>query len=287
MKKYVIWLLTGLAALCTFACNDGHDGYTAPEAAREALATRYPDAARVSWKSKNGYAVADFERPDKQLPGGRSDCKAWFDPAGQWYMTEQEIAFGALPEAVRSAFAATEYASWRIDDTERIERNGLETIYVIECEQRETEIELYYTADGKLIRTVVDTDDEDDFEQLLPGTLPSAIAAYIAGHYPAARILEIDRQGSTGVVEVEILDGTKLRELYFVTDKWVRTETEIGLDELPAAVLAAIEASEYGSWAIEETEFVEEPSRSYYLVELELGPREVKLCIDAEGNLLG
>lgn len=285
MKKTFILLLTAIAALCAFACNDD-DGYSAPDAVREALKTRYPDAEHVTWKSKNGYAIADFDRPDNRLPEGRSDCKAWFSPAGTWYMTEQEIAFEALPEAVRTAFAATEYASWRIDETERFDRDGLETLYVIECELRDTEVELYYTADGRLIRSVVDTDEEDDFEQLLPGKLPNGVAAYIAERYPAARILEIDRQGSTGVFEVEILDGTKLRELYFVADKWVRTETEIGLNEVPAAVLAAIEASEYGSWAIEETEFVEEPTRSYYLVELELGPREVKLRIDAEGNLL-
>ncbi len=285
MKKYLIWLLTGLATLGAFACNDD-DGYSAPDAVREALKNRYPDAEHVTWKSKNGYAVADFDRPDNRLPRGRSDCKAWFSPAGTWYMTEQEIAFEALPEAVRTAFAATEYASWRIDETERFERDGLETLYVIECELRDTEVELYYTADGRLFRTVVDADDRDDFEQLLPGTLPNGVAAYIATHYPAARILEIDRKGSTGAIEVEILDGTKLRELYFVADKWVRTETEIGLDELPAPVLAAIGRSEYASWAIEETDFVEEPTRSFYLIELELGPREAKLRIDPAGNIL-
>ena len=51
-------------------------------------------------------------------------------------------------------------------------------------------------------------------------------------------------------------------------------------------MLAAIGRSEYASWAIEETDFVEEPTRSFYLIELELGPREAKLRIDPAGNIL-
>ena len=44
-----------------------------------------------------------------------------------------------LPEAVRTAFAATEYAAapWSVDDVDMLEREGVETVYVIEVEKHE------------------------------------------------------------------------------------------------------------------------------------------------------
>ena len=53
-------------------------------------------------------------------------------------MTETEIRFDALPQAVREAFAASEYASWRVDDrVDVLYRAGdvEPEIYVIEVEQ--------------------------------------------------------------------------------------------------------------------------------------------------------
>lgn len=287
MKKHLLHLMLGLLVACAAtACESDDDGYKAPEAVQKALLARYPDATRIGWKQQNGYEKADFERPDTQLPGGYSDCTAWFDGSGDWHMTESEIAFATLPQAVRDAFAASEYASWHIDEVERIERKGLETLYNIEIEGRsatgaETDVELYYTADGILVRTVVDRDDD---EMLLPEALPEAVRSYIDANYPNARIVEIDRDRTLGLLEVEILDGRTERELYFAGSEWVRTVTDMQPADLPAAVREAIAASEYASWTIDDVDFVEEPTRSYWRVEVESGGREVRLAYDAAGN---
>ena len=96
--------------------------------------------------------VADFSLAGTRVGAqhGGSDLSAWFDNGGEWYMTQTDIPFTMLPEAVRTAFAATEYAAvpWSVDDVDMLEREGVETVYVIEVEKydngRETEIDLYY-----------------------------------------------------------------------------------------------------------------------------------------------
>lgn len=175
MKRLLMQTLCCLTLLFAACSDDDHDGPTVPEAARQALLTRYPEALRISWERKGGYEVAEFELPDTQLPDGRSDCKAWFDASGRWYMTEREIAYAALPAAVRTAFAASEYADRHIDDVARIERNSAETLYLIECEGgAEPDTELFYTADGTLFRSIVESDGRDSVETLLPDAPPSS-----------------------------------------------------------------------------------------------------------------
>ena len=47
-----------------------------------------------------------------------------------------------------------------------MERTGVETIFVIEVENQNQEIDLYYSADGTLIKSIVDTDDAVSYTHL-------------------------------------------------------------------------------------------------------------------------
>lgn len=98
---------------------------------------RYPAATDVVWRTSGNYSVAEFSLPAVRVAvhGGR-DHAAWFDDGGEWYMTETDIVFGSLPSAVQAAFRDSEYAGWRIDDVDMLEREGVETVYVIEAEGR-------------------------------------------------------------------------------------------------------------------------------------------------------
>ena len=40
------------------------------------------------------------------------------------------------------------------DDVDKLERTGVETIFVIEVENQNQEIDLYYSADGTLIKSI-------------------------------------------------------------------------------------------------------------------------------------
>ncbi len=95
-------------------------------------------------------------------------------------MTETDILFTMLPEAVRTAFGATEYASapWTVDDVDKLEREGVETVYVIEAEKHEngleTEVDLYYSPDGVLVKKIVDAGGDYDYGDYIPPSLRRA-----------------------------------------------------------------------------------------------------------------
>lgn len=107
----------------------------------------YPNASDVEWTGRNGYLIADFR-------DGNTDMQAWFTAGGDWRMTETDLLYDQLPEAVRKAFSASEYADWRVEDAERLARAGFEPVYVLEVEKGQTEYELFYAEDGVLIRAV-------------------------------------------------------------------------------------------------------------------------------------
>ena len=249
-----VFLLAALS-LCLFQSCDNDDnepvpGYVSAET-KAAFDEKYPAAKDVEWETRNDYL----------------------------------IPFAQLPDAVKTAFQQGEYSTWKVDDVDMIERRDVETVYVIETEQGNSEVDLYYSPDGILVKTVLDAGGNDGYEDFIPSQPSSSVDAYVKEHYPSARILDIDRE--KGVTEVEILDGTVCRELLFDDGgAWMQTKTELRITALPDAVMAAIKASQYATYRIDDADFIETLTGEWYLVELESGKQEVKLRIDATGKIL-
>ncbi len=269
-------------------CNKATADSQINEKAKVELSQRYPDAVNVKWTTKNGYYVAKFNKVATRSIGSEFDFSVWFNRAGQWCMTESEISYDALPEAVKVAFQASEYATWKVDDIDKLERNGMETFYVIEAETRsgniEKEVDLYYSESGALIKTVVDIDSDYDYEDYLPADIQSELSKFVAQKYPGAVIM--DTEFDDGEFEVEIVHEGRGKDVYFSKDyNWLRTEWDVRKNELPAAVLAQLNAS-YPSWKIDDAEYVETPSGDWFKIELEKGDSEVKIRITAAGVIL-
>ena len=72
----------------------------------------------------------------------------------------------------------------------------------------------------------------------------------------------------------------------FTSTDGTNGSTPNGTSELPQAVTAAIAASEWATFSIDDIEYVQTPTAEYYLVELERGNREIELRIAAEGTIL-
>ena len=90
-----------------------------------------------------------------------------------------------------------------------------------------------------------------------------------------------------GLLEDEIWHENREKDVYFNgRNEWVYTEWDIRRSELPQAVTAAIAASEWATFSIDDIEYVQTPTAEYYLVELERGNREIELRIAAEGTIL-
>lgn len=291
MRNLLVAAAAFLAAGCERSDGErGSGGEVSPQVLA-AFAERYPGAQNVSWSMKGDYAVADFYWTGTRAALS-TNCSAWFGNAdGRWTMTETEIRFEALPQAVREAFAASEYASWRVDDrVDVLYRAGdvEPEIYVIEVEQGGREMDLYYSPDGVLVKCVADADPDCDYGDFIPAEPAASIGEYIRTHYPSARVIDVDAE-SEGT-EVEILDGGVKRELFFDRGAaWQYTKTGVRRADLPEAVTAAWAASEYAGWEFDGADYLQTPDGAWYVLELEeeRTDREVTLRIAEDGTILG
>ena len=290
--------------LLTASCNKQRpDNLQNIEAAPElqaALYGLYPEAQDVKWSQKNGYYIADFKAPAGLSPAVRSDnsqlvnYSAWFDSLYEWQMTETDIPQGMVPDAVWAAFAETEYADWRIDDIDVLRRGGVETIYIIEVEGTTAdgvrqEVDLYFTEDGVLVKTVVDAEDDYDYGDYIPDSPSGSIWDFIKTHYPDARIVDIDIED--GMTEVEIVDvdenGCKVcRELFFDSSQnWMFTRTELHPGQVPDDIMGYLRASEYSDYRIDDVDFYETPESEFYRFELEYRDDDIKVDVYADGTV--
>lgn len=256
--------------------------------AKAELAARYPDATNVKWSSKNGYTIAKFNRLATRSANLEYDYSVWFNGTGTWCMTESEVTYNALPEAVKTAFEASEYAAWKIDDIDKLERAGMETFYVIEVETKsgniEKEADIYFSETGAVIKVVLDVEDDYDYEDYLPADVQAVLKSFISQKYPGAVIM--DTEYDDGEIEVEIVHEWRGKDVYFSKDNvWLRTEWDVRKSELPAAVMNQLNVS-YPSWKIDDAEYVETPSGAWFAIELEKGEAEVDVKIAEDGTVI-
>ena len=146
----VIFIFAAISVFTFSACsdddNDTLDVSAVSNLVREAFNSKYPQAQSVEWEVKGNYAVASFHSEG-------TSHEAWYNPSSaEWYMTESDIPYEALPQPVKETFKQSEYAGWKIDDVDMLARAGMETIYVIEVEQGKQEVDLYYSPEGVLTR---------------------------------------------------------------------------------------------------------------------------------------
>lgn len=265
-------MLSGCLAF--IACDDDKDeSPVAPNTAIEkAFTNRYPDAGRPLWETKGSFAVAEFKL-------GNDKADAWFDMNGQWVLTETDVPFTALPEAVRNGFAQGPYADWKVEDVDKLERPEAATVYVIEVEKGETEKDLYYDESGMLFKEITDGGDNG---AALPSVLPEAIKSRIAELYPGAVILEYDVEKQ--YTEVDILHDKRYKEVVFnLSGAWMYTEWEISQAELPDPVKATLKGPAYAGWRIDDIDRVEKPTGVVFVVELEQGDQEKKVTFGENG----
>lgn len=151
------------------------------------------------------------------------------------------MPYNAIPQAVKTSFESSEYASWKRDnEVDRIERNAVkEIIYIIEVESpQDVDMDLHYSADGILVKAVNDDGDGDN-ESLLPDTpseMVTTATEFIQKNYPNARIIEIETEH--GVIEIDIIHDNRSKEVLLgTTYEWISTSWDVYT--LPAKVTEA------------------------------------------------
>lgn len=259
--------LAAFAALAFSSCNDSdyadvpENTHLVSEEVQDAFNAKYPQARDVEWELKGDYAVVDFD-----WNGG--EHSAWFNPAsGAWCMTDTDIRYESLPEPVLAAHQSGEYADWRVDDVDMLTREGMETLYVVEVEKGEAEVELSYLPTGVLFKVVGDGGQAGGNDGYLPQPDAQGIMAVVKQKYPQATIVEVEREN--GLQEVTILDGNKEKEVYFDDrNEWVKTVWDVRPADLPEAVRLAV-AAKYQGYVIDDADSVVTPSGEWYELDLE------------------
>ena len=213
MTIFVSLLLAGFAFT---SCDDSDDNYTPDEKIVNVLYEKYPNAQRVDWELQHDHYVADFY--DNNI-----EKEAWITTKGEWVMTESDILFNNLPDAVQTAFNESEYKDWRVDDVDMLERIEMETVYVIEVEKSKQEFDLFYAEDGTLIKAVEDIDNNNNYQ---PNTVPEVLKNFINEKYPQATIVDIEVE--KGITEIDILHENKAKELHFNSaNEWLYTTWDV------------------------------------------------------------
>lgn len=280
MRKYLSFLTLVMSGMLLFVSCENEDKQgpgggagNVPQAVLAAYEKEYGDEP-ATWEIKGDYAVASITR---------SGETAWFDLKTAFCgMKETDLRFDELPQAVQEAFGAGAYKDWRIDDVDKLTRNGGETLYVIEAEQGGQEVDLYYAEDGILVREILDAED-GDYHEYFPQTPSVDIESWVKDNLGAdARIVDFDSED--GRIEVEVIAGGLKHEVLFSADlQWLQTTTEYEgrtLELVPQEVVAAAVAR-HPDARVEEVEKIATAELAFYCVEMEQGDRDYKVYVDA------
>lgn len=293
-------LLTGSFVLMT-SCNDNDDLHSnpvpenIPEKVILEFNAKYPNATNVTWSTKDTYAVANFYLASTRTGGHEPNNTAWFNMAGHWNMTETEISYQQLPEAVKTAFEASPYASWRMDnEIDKLQRSDKnETLYIIEVSQKEgnveTEVDLYYTEEGILVKEIVNAEADNDYHEYLPQQPEGNIQTWLDQNFPNVRIVDYDCEQSSTEVEI-IANGLKHEILFDNQQQWVYTKTEYerrDLTQIPTSILNHLRTSPYytSDNAIDDVEkYTTRDNGTYYCFELKTAyDDDVKVYVNETG----
>lgn len=284
MKK---WKWIGMAMACavgmvafTSCDDDDNDDYArVPDAVTAAFSHQYGNPGYVEWDSeRGGYYVAEFRKDGR-------DHEAWYTQAGLWAMTEVDYgrSLADLPQAVQSGYAATAYAldAWTVDDIDEIQRPDYETVYKIEVEKRgQADHDLYFDLGGTLYRDVEGSGSGSGNGGMIQQGMPAEVKAYVDSAFAGAAVVDLDIEDN-GMIEVDLRHGGKSVEVLFTAAyEWVMTKTDCSRD-VPAVVAEAVQQALPGA-RIDDCDYVQTATESYYLVDTDNPDRDLRVTPDGQ-----
>lgn len=283
MKK---WKWIGMAMACAVgmvaftSCDDDNDDYArVPDAVTAAFSHQYGNPGYVEWDSeRGGYYVAEFRKDGR-------DHEAWYTQAGLWAMTEVDYgrSLADLPQAVQSGYAATAYAldAWTVDDIDEIQRPDYETVYKIEVEKRgQADHDLYFDLGGTLYRDVEGSGSGSGNGGMIQQGMPADVKAYVDSAFAGAAVVDFDIEDN-GMIEVDLRHGGKSVEVLFTAAyEWVMTKTDCSRD-VPAVVAEAVQQALPGA-RIDDCDYVQTATESYYLVDTDNPDRDLRVTPDGQ-----
>ncbi|MEE1168206.1 MAG: PepSY-like domain-containing protein [Alistipes sp.] len=156
MRKFFIMM----AMACTLFGVGCEKEFTPSAQLSTSFYDSYPNAVDVEWEWKHGrkYRVAEFKQ-------NGMECEAWYTKSDEWVLTEYEMRYSELPEAVRTAFENSYGTMTPVDSVHYVDRSNGDDFYSIETEiiinDLFTEVYLIYSPNGVLLRTWAEIENYD------------------------------------------------------------------------------------------------------------------------------
>lgn len=126
-----------------------------PKAVKDSFAKRFPNTKGVEWSKES---ETEFE---SEFKNAGKEQSANFDQAGKWLVTETEIKKADLPQAVQAAIAK-EFAGYKVEEAEKVETVNDGMQYEVALEKGESNYEVLFSADGKVLKKEEKKEKGDD-----------------------------------------------------------------------------------------------------------------------------
>lgn len=243
---------------------------------------------------------------DNDTPGG-NPFSTVFNPDAVFSPCDEGVdaSYESLP-AIAQDYVQENFPNWEVDDVDQYLENG-EVHFGVELDSLDMEYELLFDAEGNLISS---GEDEDD-NYISIDDLPQEVLDYLETEFPGMTIDEVSIDVEYGLefFEVELYDDL---EAYFSIDGvFVCSENSDGnddddsgnddddddgngddddddnqVDNLPAGINEFI-SSNYPGYEIDDADNEEFCENTNILeVEIEMGSHEIDLYFDMDGNFL-
>ena len=140
MKCFALVVTASLFSLSS--CSQDIPAGKVPSVVLNTVQAKFGTASKIEWEKKNNLYEAEFKKDS-------TEYAVYIDSAGKLVMYKLDINENELPTAV-SAIISAQYVGYKIDDAEKIEKDGV-TYYQVELEGKgKKDLELVFTADGKM-----------------------------------------------------------------------------------------------------------------------------------------
>jgi uncharacterized membrane protein YkoI len=124
------------------SCSQDIPADKVPSVVLNAVQTKFGTAGKIEWEKKKDLYEAEFKMDSIEYA-------VYIDAAGKLVMSKLDIKENELPPAV-AMIISTEYIGYKIDDAEKVEKDGM-IYYQVELEGKgKKDLELVFSADGKL-----------------------------------------------------------------------------------------------------------------------------------------
>lgn len=236
-RKISLLFLSMIALFFMAACDDDDDKKDSnpnPNAAVTATFKQmFPNATNTTWSEKDNYEIANFLNDQKPTT-------AWFNQKGVWYLTQVDINMTSVPKAITDAIAKSAYAGWTPSSASSLKRSELVDAYIVEMTQNGKVVDLYYTTDGYLFKTV----DQDGLgNKAQPEPLDATVKAVVNEYYNGAKIINVTKDDNYTVILW--YDNTYFDFLLDKNYKWIQSEYAQSFEGVPQVVKDALKKDGY------------------------------------------